>query len=231
MSLNRNSHVSPRGPRTGAADRRARGPLRGAGVVRSGVVFGVGVLLGLSAAMGPAFADETAKAGDGGAWSSDPTVGTLPMQGDAGAPDQAITLRGTTESIRRALRSLAPLADGDVTAWADPVVFPDGTAWLRLHGDVELTLDATALDGVEVGVFSGFEGGGMAYVAQTAMGFARGADMHAGEEFEIDTYRLLSAGVLTDSVRIHCVHSTGLRGTVGLIRAPSDGALILRQDV
>jgi len=205
----------------GGRDRRA-------GFVRSGLACALGLA---ALVLGPAFANDPDLSDNEGSWSSDPTVGTLPMEGDPGASDQAISLRGSSEAIRAVLRSVAPAADADVTAWIETIEFGDGTAWVRLYGDVDVELDVDRLSDVEVGVFSGFEGNGMACVAETAAGFVRGGDMHAGEELRIDAYRLLAAGVFQSALRLHCVHATGQRSTVGLVWAPQNGALVLRQDV
>lgn len=205
--------------------------LRGAdsGAVRCGLVLAL-VVAFLS--IGQAYADDPGKPSvSEGSWSSDPTVGTLPMFGEAGSPDQAIALRGTPQAIRAALLSATPAGDGDVAAWMEPIELGDGTVWVRLYGDVELQLDVNHLLGIEITVFSGFEGGGMAYVAETPGGLVRGDDLHAGEEVQIDAQRLLAAGVMDPAVRMHCVHATGQRSTVGLIWAPEDAALVIRQDV
>lgn len=205
---------------------------RRAGAVRWGLACALGIA---TMVLGPALANDPNDPGKSGgneeSWSSDPTVGTLPMVGDPGASDQAISLRGTTEAIRAVLRSAAPAASGDVTAWIETIDFGDGTAWVRLYGDVDIQLDVDRLGDVEVGVFSGFEGNGMACVAQTSAGLVRGDDLHAGEELRIDAYRLLAAGIFEDALRLHCVHATGQRSTVGIVWAPQEGTLVLRQDV
>lgn len=161
--------------------------------------------------------------GDSG---SDPTVGTLPMYGgESDWLDQTLTLRGRVEDVRAAV----PSAGGDGAL--DIVDLGNGEAWYLFYGDVEVELDLAALADVEVGIWAGFDGGGMAYSVATPNGFGSAFTLEAGYSVELDPLRFENTGLLEAPLEIHAFHRAGVRTLTEFELDPTGTTLTVRQDV
>ena len=161
--------------------------------------------------------------GDGG---GDPTVGTLPMHGGGNAPfDQTTTLRGRTQDIRAAIVDAS--GDGSV----EVVPLGNGEAWVRFYGDVTVELDLSVLTSIEVGIFAGFDGGGMAYAVATPEGLGSTYTLESGYSVALDPIRFANTGLLDESIEIHAFHRAGVRTLTRLERGPAGGTLLIHQDV
>ena len=155
----------------------------------------------------------------------DPTVGTLPMTGGEGVDlDQTVTLRGATELIRSAIVK----ADGD--GGVEVIDLGAGESWVRFYGDVELELDLSTLEGLELGIFGGFEGGGSAFAVETVDGVGSPFGLESGFSLEIEVGRLVSEGLVDSLMEIHAFHRSGRRTSTGIeLNAAGDRLQILQQ--
>ncbi len=155
----------------------------------------------------------------------DPTVGTLPMTGGEGVDlDQTVTLRGATELIRAAVRE----ADGD--GGVEVIHLGAGESWVRFYGDVSLELELSALAGLELGIFGGFEGGGTAFAVETMHGVGSPFGIESGFSLEIEVDRLVNEGLMDTMMEIHAFHRSGRRTSTGIeLNAAGDGLQIQQQ--
>lgn len=158
--------------------------------------------------------------------SGDGSVGTLPMTGGtSGEFDQTIALRGDIGMIRASILD----AGGDGSVQVIPMA--NGEAWVRFYGDVRLELDLSALATVDVSVFSGYFGGGMAFAVSTPGGMGSVTGIEAGSEIPLDVVWFANAGLLDEGLSVHGMHSIGLRTSTTLTHDAGAGTLILQQDV
>lgn len=162
----------------------------------------------------------------GGGGMVDPTVGTLPMGGPvAGDFDQTITLRGQTELLRAALLS----AEGD--GFVEVIDIGDGTAWARFWGDVRIELSTALLPSVGVGLFGGFEGGGMHYAVGGEHGFGALRTLESGYELPLEVGRAAACGLLDSPLHLHAIHRSGARTTTTFEMGIAGDSLVIHQDV
>lgn len=170
-------------------------------------------------------------AGSSMPFSGDPTVGTLPITTgtvtDVPGPDQVVYLHGEALAVRRALASANLQGFHGETAlgvWA----LPDGRAWVELHGRFTIEWsELRYLQGIEVGIGAGFEGGGMLYQVQSAAGFSSPGYLDTGRSLQLPLERMTSSGLLARPVLLHGLHQNGARTRVE-IEAPN-GGLTIRQ--
>ena len=164
-------------------------------------------------------------------FSSDPTVGTLPLRTggveDVLGPDQVIYLYGDVSALRTALAAVeVRWRDGESAAgvWA----LPEGRAWVEFHGSIGLSWsDLRALQGIEIGVGSGFEGGGLLCAVETAFGTTAPSLLEVGRSMPVSLERLADAGLLQHPVVLHGLHRNGERSRVELVAA--NGGLTITQ--
>ncbi|MEM8709724.1 MAG: hypothetical protein AAGG01_02130 [Planctomycetota bacterium] len=161
---------------------------------------------------------------------SDPTVGTLPMVGDSDDDffDQTITLRGLQEAIDQALVS----ATGDGAT--EVIDLGGGNVWIRFYGDVSLELDLDSLNGIEVEIFTGFEGDGMTYAIGEGSdlgSFGSARRLGPGGEIGLDPLRLMDADLLDSPLHVMGLHFNGVRTHTSVELMPNDAHVVLRQDV
>ena len=162
----------------------------------------------------------------GGDSGGDPTVGTLPMTGDNDQTlDQTLTLRGNVLDIRAAIIDAG--GDGSV----DVIPLPEGNALVRFYGDVRVELDLSLLATIDVGLWAGFEGGGMAYAMGTPDGLGTPSVLESGYSIELDPIRYANVGLLDEPLSIHAFHRIGRRTRTTLEMRPDEGTLVLFQDV
>jgi len=193
------------------------------------VLLGIGALaLGLAATQAPAWGVP----GDGGQdFSSDPTVGTLPMRtggvDDVFGPDQVVYLYGEVEALRAALAALdIRWAAGESAAgvWA----LPEGRAWVEFHGSIGLHWDdLRVLQGIEIGIGAGFEGGGLLCAVETSQGTTAPSRLEIGRSMPVSLQRLADAGLLQQPVIWHGMHRSGERSQVRFTAA--GGGLTITQ--
>lgn len=168
-----------------------------------------------------AFGDEPG-ADSGG----DPTVGTLPITGNSGqALDQTLTLRGPVEDIRAAIKGAGGPGSVDV------IPLQGGMALVRFYGDVRIELDLGALANIEVGIWAGFDGGGMAYAIGTPDGLGTPHMVASGYDIPLDPIRYANAGLLDEPLSIHAFHRIGQRTKTTLEMRPTAGTVVIFQDV
>ncbi len=154
----------------------------------------------------------------------DPTVGTLPLTGGDGVSlDQTITLRGSTERIRAAVRE----ADGE--GGVEVISLGEGEAWVRFYGNVSLELDLACLVELELGIFGGFEGGGTLYAVETDGGIGSPISRESGYSFDLEVERLLSDGLVDERMDIHAYHRCGRRTSTELLLGAQGNTLLVRQ--
>ncbi len=166
--------------------------------------------------------------GDGGGDDgSDPTVGTLPMIGDTEDDffDQTLTLRGRTADVA------AAVGDASGNGAAEIIDLGNGEVWVRYFGDVTLELDLSQLAGVQVGIFTGFEGNGMSYSVGQATGFGDVRRLPSGSDIKLDPIRLVNSGVLGQTLMLGGLHQDGTRTMTTIDYVTVDGMIVLRQDV
>jgi len=200
--------------------------------LRSGRL-GLGVAAALGLALGlvvlPAEADD--RGGERGGFSTDPTVGTLPLTTggvpDVAGPDQVVYLTGEVEALRRALAAVDvrwQAGESGSGVWA----LPDGRAWVEFHGNIALHWsDAALLEGLEVGVGAGFEGGGLVCSVESAFGVTTPALLEVGRTLPVSLTRLFDAGLLQTGLVLHGLHRNGQRSQVSF--AAVDGGLTIQQ--
>lgn len=190
------------------------------------VLLGIGVLaIGLGATQSLAWGD------GGGDFSSDPTVGTLPMHTggveDVLGPDQVIYLYGEVGALRAALAAAdIRWLPGQSAAgvWA----LPEGRAWVEFHGSIGLHWDdLRVLRGIEIGVGAGFEGGGLMCAVETAQGMTAPALLEVGRSMPVPLARLSDAGLLQQPLILHGLHRSGDRSRVTFVSA--SGGLTITQ--
>ena len=187
--------------------------------------------LALGAGLALAGWDEPGRGGVGQDFSGDPTVGTLPMRTgtveDVPGTDQVLYMTGDAVDLRAALAGARfDWVPGDfaVGVWA----LPGGRAWVELHGEFDVTwADLGTLDGIELGVGAGFEGGGLLCAVESAAGFTSPALLEVGRTFSIALPRLHDAGLLAGPVVLHGRHVSGARTRLEL--EPAAGGLTVRQ--
>ncbi|MEZ6018128.1 MAG: hypothetical protein R3F49_23690 [Planctomycetota bacterium] len=198
-----------------------------AATVAAGAVA-LGICVGLAAA---GAGDDPRGGSTNNDFSSDPTVGTLPMRtggvDDVPGPDQVIYLYGEASALRAAL-------DAVTVGWTEGQTacgvweLPEGRAWVEFHGDIVLQWsDARVLDAVEVGIGAGFEGGGMLCAVESSVGMTVPSLLEVGRSFALSPERMMDAGLLQRPVILHGLHHSGDRTEV-IIEAPA-GGLALRQ--
>lgn len=187
----------------------------------SGLVLAAAAIMGVAT---PAMADFPPPGEDGG---SDPTVGTLPMVGDTDAEflDQTVTLRGRNADLRTAIVSVT--GDGAY----ESIDLGDGRSWIRYYGDVQLELDLASLAEVEVEIFTGFEGGGLSYSVGQANGFGSVRRAPTGSVIRLDPIRFTNTGLLNQTLFVAGFHQIGVRTMTSLDLVPTDGTIVIRQDV
>lgn len=168
-----------------------------------------------------AFGDDS-----GGDSGGDPTVGTLPITGNSGqALDQTLTLRGNVEDLDAAIQ------DADGRGHVDIIPLQGGMALMRFYGDVRIELDLGALANIEVGIWAGFEGGGMAYAIETPGGLGTPHLVASGYDVVLDPIRYANVGLLEEPLLIHAFHRIGQRTKTTLEMRPSAGTVVIFQDV
>lgn len=191
------------------------------------VLLGISVLaIGFGSSLASAWGEP-----GGEDFSSDPTVGTLPMHTggveDVLGPDQVIYLYGEVGALRAALaavdvRWLAGQSASGV--WA----LPEGRAWVEFHGSIGLHWDdLRVLQGIEIGVGAGFEGGGLMCAVQAAHGTTTPTLLDVGRSMAVSLERLADAGLLQQPVVLHGLHRTGQRSRVTFVGA--NGGLTITQ--
>lgn len=185
----------------------------------------------ISAGLALAWDEPVRGEGSGGDFSGDPTVGTLPMRAgavdDVPGPDQIVYLYGDALQVRRALAA-AEIGWLPGESASGAFALPDNRVWIEFHGDITLTwADAHALDGIEVGIGAGFEGGGMRCVVQSSAGISMPALLEVGRSIAVSPERLHDAGLLQQPVVFHAMHQIGYRTRVEF-EAPA-GGFIIRQ--
>lgn len=192
------------------------------------VLLGIGVLaIGFGATQASAWGDP----GDGNDYSSDPTVGTLPMRvggvDDVIGPDQVIYLCGEIGALRAALAAADVrwvAGESASGVWA----LPEGRAWVEYHGSISLHWDdLRVLQGIEVGVGAGFEGGGLMCAVETAYGTTAPSLLEIGRSIPVSLERLADAGLLQQPVVMHGLHHSGDRSRVSFVA--EDGGLTITQ--
>jgi hypothetical protein len=192
------------------------------------ILLGLGALaLGFGATQASAWGDP----GDGNDFSSDPTVGTLPMHTggveDVLGPDQVIYLFGEVGALRAALAAVDVrwrAGESAAGVWA----LPENRAWLEFHGSIGLHWDdLRLLQGIEIGIGSGFEGGGLLCAVQTAYGTTSPALLETGRSMPVSLERLADAGLLQQPVVLHGLHRNGERSRVTFVAA--NGGLTITQ--
>jgi len=183
------------------------------------VLLSIGVLvIGFGAPQASAWGEP-----GGEDFSSDPTVGTLPMRTggveDVPGPDQVIYLTGEVGALRAALAAVdVRWRPGHSAAgvWA----LPEGRAWVEFHGSVGLHWDdLRVLQGIEIGVGAGFEGGGLLCAVEAAHGTTTPALLEVGRSMPVSLERLADAGLLQQPVILHGLHRTGQRSRVTFVGA------------
>ncbi len=192
-----------------------------------GLATALGLALGL--AILPATADE--RGGDRGGLSTDPTVGTLPLTTggvpEVAGPDQVIYLTGEVGALRLALAGVDvrwQAGESGSGVWA----LPDGRAWVEFHGNIALHWsDAALLDGLEVGVGAGFEGGGLVCSVESTIGVTVPALLEVGRTLPVSLTRLFDAGLLQSGLVLHGLHRNGQRSQVRFDAV--DGGLSIQQ--
>ena len=168
-----------------------------------------------------AFGDEPGEDSGG-----DPTVGTLPITGNSGQVlDQTLILRGVVEELEAAIK------DASGRGYVDVIPLQGGMALMRFYGDVRVELDLGALANVEVGIWAGFEGGGMAYAIGTPDGLGAPHMVASGYDIPLDPIRYANAGLLDEPLSIHAFHRIGQRTKTTLEMRPSTGTVVIFQDV
>lgn len=162
--------------------------------------------------------------GDSG--GGDPTVGTLPLTGGEGVDfDQTVTLRGATELIR------AVIVDAGGHGGVEVIDLGSGEAWVRFYGDISLELDLTLLSRLELGIFGGFEGGGTAFAIETAGGVGAPFGLESGFSLDVEVDRLVTEGLIDDTVEIHAYHRCGRRTFTQLDLSPAGDTLRIQQQL
>jgi hypothetical protein len=172
--------------------------------------------------------------GDGREFSSDPTVGTLPLHTggvvDVRGPDQVIYLYGEVEALRAALEQVdVRWEDGEPASAASGVwALPEGRAWVEFHGTFGLHWDdLRVLQGIEIGVGAGFEGGGLLCAVETSYGVTAPSLLEMGRTMPVSLARLADAGLLQQPVTLHGLHHSGERSRVTFVAA--NGGLTITQ--
>jgi len=169
-----------------------------------------------------AFGDDSR--GDSG---GDPTVGTLPITGNSGQVlDQTLTLCGSVENLRAAIDDRA-----SGMGCVDVIPLQGGMALMRFYGDVRVELDLGMLANIEVGIWAGFEGGGMAYAIGTPDGLGAPHMVASGYDIPLDPIRYANVGLLDEPLSIHAFHRIGQRTKTTLEMRPSTGTVVIFQDV
>jgi hypothetical protein len=206
--------------------RRARAHVR----PLTALLLSVGALvIGFRATEAAAWGDP----GDGQDFSSDPTIGTLPMIAggviDVLGPDQVIYLCGEVEALRAALAAVDVRWREGASAsgvWA----LPEGRAWVEFHGTFGLHWnDLRVLQGIEIGVGAGFDGGGLMCAVATAYGTTAPSLLEVGRSIPVSLARLADAGLLQHPVVMHGLHRTGERSRVTFTAA--NGGLTITQSL
>lgn len=177
-----------------------------------------------------------ASAGDGSdsGFSTDPTVGTLPMHAggvpDLAGVDQVVYLHGSVEALRAALADDVFFVDHLPGAAASGIwALPGDRAWVEFHGTFTLRWrDPAVLAGLELGVGTGFEGGGMVCVVESLAGTTAPSALQVGRSIPVAPERLHDAGLLERPVLLHGLHATGARTEV-VFSAPSTGGFTVQQ--
>lgn len=165
--------------------------------------------------------------------SSDPTVGTLPLQAgavdDVPGPDQVLYLTGHTSQVRAVLAAAALRYEpGQCSMGVWPL--PHDRVWVELHGTFDLSWsDPSVLEAVEVGVGAGFEGGGLFCVVETYIGSGAPYLVETGRTMQFDLARLRDAGLLDRPVVLRGAHRNGVRTRLEF--ESTAGALTVRQRV
>lgn len=162
---------------------------------------------------------------DDGDSGSDPTVGTLPMGGsDDVELDQTLTLRGR-------LGNLEVVHDATGDGSFDLLDLGNGESLLRFYGDVQVELRLAVLAEIDLSIWSGFAGEGMAYAVETADGIGSTQGLFAGESLPLDPIRFANAGLLDGPMDVHGYHRTGVRTKTTLEFDATSRMLIVTQDV
>ena len=177
---------------------------------------------------------EASALGEGrGDFGGDPTVGTLPIVTgavpDLPGVDQVLYLYGPSDRVRAALGA-ARATDLAGEAAVAAFVVGGGNVWVEFHGEFAVSWDdPSALAGVEIGIGTGFEGGGARFAVETFLGTSGAIAYGAGHSFVLEPMRLRDAGLLERPVLLHGVHSTGDRSLVEV--ELTGGALTVRQNL
>lgn len=196
-----------------------------------GVLALTALALGAWGVLAPApdaFADDKP---DDQSGAADPTVGTLPSLGGTTELDQSLTLRGDLETIRRAVVRADVLVPTENPGTYEVIELGGDQCWVRFYGDLRLELDADAVAELDLGLFAGFEGEGLAYVVETLSGSSSVQGLAPGEEVLIDPLRILDSGLLDGRpVFLHGVHRTGQQTHVSFEFDAEASTFVVHQD-
>lgn len=151
-------------------------------------------------------------------FASDPTVGTLPVVGQAPEEfDQTLALRGNQDEVREALGSIV-LGPG---ARLETIDLGGGDVWVRFFGTLSVELDLEEAGDVEVEIFSGFDGGGMKYAVRTGGSFGAVATLDSGGTLPVQVQRLASLGLFDAPVSLRALHASGQLTETSFVSAPA----------
>ncbi|MEM1450591.1 MAG: hypothetical protein AAF957_08890 [Planctomycetota bacterium] len=144
---------------------------------------------------------------------------------DENTLDQTIELRGSVLDLRAAIIDAG--GDGSV----DVIPLGGHDALIRFYGDVRLELDLALLTKIDVSIWAGFEGGGLAYAIGTQDGIGSPRGLESGYSLALDPIGYANVGLLDEPLEVHAYHRIGRRTKTTLMRRASSGSLVLYQDV